>query len=107
MKKFVYSMAALAGLAAAMAAAPASANVSVTQMDQYGCRWESRSYVCYQGMFAGRRFVSQEEMMRNARIVPVYIDDSGAPRSMPPFASRGNEKPPTDAGTMEEQINLF
>jgi hypothetical protein len=108
MKKFMYTMAAVAGLVTAIAAVPASAAVTVTQIDQYGCRWEndSRAYRCYNGMFAGRSFVSQEEMFRSARIVPVYIDDSGAPRSMPPFAARGKERPPTDAGTLEQQINF-
>lgn len=99
---------ATASVAVMLAAVPAVA-APMAQLDQYGCRWDNgQRYHCYRGMFAGRTFTSQEEMFGHARMVPVYIDDSGAPRSMPPFAARGNsERPSTDAGEPEEMITVY
>jgi hypothetical protein len=66
-------------------------------LDNYGCRWEttSQTYRCYQGAFAGRQFVSQQQMLQQVRVTPVYVDDSGAARSMPPHAARGGRVLPS------------
>jgi hypothetical protein len=39
------------------------------------------------------------ETRRGERLVPVYVDDDGAPRPMPPHASRGVELPPVAEDT--------
>jgi hypothetical protein len=129
MKTLAYGLA--AGLTAAMLfAGPASAATSTTtttttrshhaSLDQYGCRTKASTgeYRCYRGAMAGQRFSSQAEMIdrmtgeqqrmmqvrtyRGERLVPVYVDDDGAPRPLPPHASRGNELPPVDADDASE-----
>jgi hypothetical protein len=73
-------------------------------LDNYGCRWEnaSQTYRCYQGAFAGRQFSSQQQMLQQVRVTPVYVDDSGAARSMPPHAARGTRELPSTGLDVED-----
>src|ERR1700761_6141251 len=122
MKKLAYGMA--AGLAAAMlmaGSASAAVPAAHASLDQYGCRWQQSTsdYRCYRGAMAGQRFASQAQMLemnqpespqamrveqRDERFVPIYVDDDGAPRPLPPQASRGKETPPIDSDMQEIRI---
>ena len=104
MKKLVSI--ALAGVTAAvLMTGPALAATPRMALDTYGCRWESSSqtYQCYKGVFAGRQFASQQQMLMNVRATPVYIDDSGAARSMPPFAARGSHELPSTGLDVDDE----
>lgn len=110
MKKLALGLAAVT--AAVMLAGSAEAAAPRPTLDQYGCRWESSTdnYRCYRGQFAGRSFENQRHMiqvrLRHENWVPVYVDDDGAPRVLPPHNARGQSLPPTDNGAWEYELPL-
>jgi hypothetical protein len=103
MKKLATAIA-LAGIVLTASAAQAAPPTRMV-LDDYGCRWEnaSQTYRCYKGVYAGRQFVSQQQMLQHIRVTPVYIDDSGAMRSMPPHAARGSRELPSTGLDVDDQ----
>ncbi|HVY12416.1 MAG TPA: hypothetical protein VHB73_02505 [Alphaproteobacteria bacterium] len=102
MKKFVYGVAAVMTVAMLTAAAPVSAKVVHHHRAMMDCSSDAamNDSRCYRPA-PMRHWVNRE------RIVPVYVDDDGAPRPLPPHAARGHETPPTDAGLMGETIPVW
>ncbi|MBI3420260.1 MAG: hypothetical protein HY053_09025 [Proteobacteria bacterium] len=92
MKNFIYSL--TAGLAAAaLMGSPALAN----GVNHHDCQGDTTSAHC-RGHHHRPMPMNESYYRGPERVVPVYIDDDGAPRPMAPMAARGNELPPTDAG---------